>query len=315
MKKICSLLILCLVLLLSCSQERKTNIGREKEDAYNSKSETIPSLVSASIFPDKPTAATPLIVNYSGRGGSDELIQYEFRWFVNGELVQEGELPSLAPGKYRRDSAVYVEVIPFNSRARGNPFTTSEIAIANHPPVIHSVSLTPDDATVGTVLTADATGSDPDEDQVTYLYQWRVNEKVVVEKSGANQLNTSKFKKKDMVYAAVWASDGDVEGEVAASNIVVLINNAPQITSSPSTNLANGNYTYQVAAQDPDKDRMTYSLESAPPGMTINASTGFIQWTVPKEVPERQEIPIKIKVDDGDGGTVYQEYSLFLEPK
>ena len=47
--------------------------------------------------------------------------------------------------------------------------------------------------------------------------------------------------------------------------------------------------------------------------MTIDGSTGFIRWELPKEIAERQEVAIKISVDDGDGGTAYQEFSLSLQ--
>ena len=39
-------------------------------------------------------------------------------------------------------------------------------------------------------------------------------------------------------------------------------------------------YTYQVKATDPDEDKLTYSLKSAPAGMTIDPKTGAIQWNV-----------------------------------
>ena len=32
-------------------------------------------------------------------------------------------------------------------------------------------------------------------------------------------------------------------------------------------------YTYQVKATDPDEDKLTYSLKSAPAGMTIDPKT------------------------------------------
>jgi hypothetical protein len=77
----------------------------------------------------------------------------------------------------------------------------------------------------------------------------------------------------------------------------------------------NSVYTYQVTATDPDGDQLTYSLVTAPGGMTINPSTGLIRWELPKQVPEKQEITVKVAADDGDGGIAYQEYSLFLEMK
>src|SRR5262249_21145636 len=40
-------------------------------------------------------------------------------------------------------------------------------------------------------------------------------------------------------------------------------------------------YTYQVVAHDADNDPLTYSLTTAPAGMTIDPSVGLIGWTPP----------------------------------
>lgn len=58
-------------------------------------------------------------------------------------------------------------------------------------------------------------------------------------------------------------------------------NLAPQITSSPITvGSTEASYRYQVVAQDPNPgDVLTYSLGTAPAGMSINAATGLIQWS------------------------------------
>jgi len=58
-------------------------------------------------------------------------------------------------------------------------------------------------------------------------------------------------------------------------------NGAPMITSTPVTAATPATpYSYDVAATDPDVgDTLTYSLVTAPSGMTINSSTGLLQWT------------------------------------
>lgn len=54
----------------------------------------------------------------------------------------------------------------------------------------------------------------------------------------------------------------------------------PSIVSRPITGATEGQtYRYQVEATDPDEgDVLTYSLPSAPTGMTIDSSTGLISW-------------------------------------
>ena len=57
-------------------------------------------------------------------------------------------------------------------------------------------------------------------------------------------------------------------------------NRAPSILSTPPTLAEVGQpYSYDVEAIDPDGDPLTYSLDTAPSGMGINAVSGQITWT------------------------------------
>ncbi|HEX9001978.1 MAG TPA: putative Ig domain-containing protein, partial [Blastocatellia bacterium] len=58
-------------------------------------------------------------------------------------------------------------------------------------------------------------------------------------------------------------------------------NSQPVISSTaPTSTCSTRPYSYQVIATDPNfGDLLTYSLPTAPAGMTINAATGLIQWT------------------------------------
>ena len=52
----------------------------------------------------------------------------------------------------------------------------------------------------------------------------------------------------------------------------------PTITSSPRTTIGLGSkYLYQVEVLDPSGAPLTYSLPTAPAGMTIDA-TGLVRW-------------------------------------
>ena len=67
-------------------------------------------------------------------------------------------------------------------------------------------------------------------------------------------------------------------------------NDAPTITSTPVTAATEDTaYSYDVNATDPDAgDTLTYSLTTAPSGMTINATTGVISWTPDQRPGGRQ---------------------------
>lgn len=86
-------------------------------------------------------------------------------------------------------------------------------------------------------------------------------------------------------------------------------NNAPQITSTPITEVnENSQYTYNVQATDADGDALTYSLTEAPNWLSINSVTGLMTGTAP-EVASDQTYDISIRVSDGEDSTT-QTYIL-----
>lgn len=78
-------------------------------------------------------------------------------------------------------------------------------------------------------------------------------------------------------------------------------NQPPQITSAPVTTATAGRpYSYDVDATDPDPgDLLTYALSTAPPGMTIDATTGVIQWTPVVNQVGVHTVTVQVK-DRGD---------------
>ena len=76
---------------------------------------------------------------------------------------------------------------------------------------------------------------------------------------------------------SVTASNG-VSPDATQSYTINVTGTAPVITSSAVTNAAVGQvYSYDVNASG--NPAPTYSLTTKPTGMTINATTGLIQWT------------------------------------
>ena len=298
-----------LLLIASCDK------GGRVTSAGGPLSTSAPQIESASCYPEKPTAETRIIAQYTLRDAMSDGVAFTFKWYVDNSLVQEGESGALDPGKYRKGSEVYVEIIPAGRQGSGSPFRTKPVMIDNLPPSVASISFMPDNPQAGSLITATAVGTDPDGDNVAFSYQWFANGVAASEIRKSNEFNTSGLKKKDQVAVVVTPADDAGAGKPLQSDILVLVNSAPKITSTPPTSISNSVYTYQVTATDPDGDKLSYGLLTAPAGMQINSSTGLIQWGLPAQVTEKQEIPVKIRVDDGDGGSITQGYSLFLEMK
>jgi RHS repeat-associated protein len=63
--------------------------------------------------------------------------------------------------------------------------------------------------------------------------------------------------------------------------------------------LARGTYTYDVEASDLDGDPLTYSLDTKPVGMTIDAATGLITWPVSSAVAGNHQVAVRVQTPDG----------------
>ncbi len=105
----------------------------------------------------------------------------------------------------------------------------------------------------------------------------------------------------------------DPDGTPFTYQLVFLarLNDPPVFTTEPVVQAAVGrSYLYHANAVDPNGDTVTYSLITAPSGMTINASTGQISWS-----PTTNDIgtaSIDIRASDGLGGTTDQIYTLTI---
>lgn len=75
-------------------------------------------------------------------------------------------------------------------------------------------------------------------------------------------------------------NDGTENSNPDTATIKANPNGPPAFTSSAVLTATVGTlYTYHAVAVDPEGAAVTYSLPTAPAGMTINPSTGLIQWT------------------------------------
>ena len=92
-------------------------------------------------------------------------------------------------------------------------------------------------------------------------------------------------------------------------------NHAPEITSSPiTTATVDVLYNYNVNATDPDGDTLTYSLTTKPTGMTINSSTGLINWTPSLDQVGDNSVSVKVSDDGFPIKTDTQNFIIKVNP-
>jgi hypothetical protein len=187
----------------------------------------------------------------------------------------------------------------------GGLLVTGSVVILNTPPRVAAVQFS-----YSSVITAHPKGEDLDGDNIGYRYQWLVNGIELSSVTGYT-LSGALFTKDDRVSIAITPYDKDSDGETVRVKDVLIENKPPQIISSPPAQVEEGKFIYAIVAKNPESEPLSYFLETAPDGMTIDTTTGKVQWRPDAEVIGPQQV--KIKVEDASGRWSAQEFVLDIQ--
>jgi len=290
------LVLLSAISLAACTKDgNETRSGSLRQEGQTASSQTHAGKLDVKILPDAPTVLTDLQALYSGRG----IAAYQWR---KDDQPLEGETSSqLLKDRFLKGDRISVVV------AAGGEQGEASITIGNSPPTITSVPFSPEHIYAGVDITVAPIGSDPDGDVVGFRYRWAINDKDVSEDTPV--LKGSLFKRGDKINLIVVPYDQDGEGKPFVSQNMTIPNAPPKIISDPPE-FHGDVYAYQVVAEDPDGDPLTYSLASAPPGMSIDARTGMIKWNIDEKSAGTHGV--EVIAQDPGGLKASQKYSLTM---
>jgi len=216
------------------------------------------------------------------------------------EQSEKRSLDSKTTGEVLKETVVspHMEGVVRGEEAEGAP--------VNNPPAVERAKLQLETLDNTDVLKVIALGIDSDGDEVTMGYEWERNGEAL------GKGDTMKgFKRGDIVSVKITPFDG--KGYGRSKTLTTEIKNCPpQIVEHREIQFDGQSYSCQIRATDPDGDPLTYSLKSAPPGMTIDPSTGIIQWSVPPDF--EGETSITVSVTDGHGGESSQDLAVEITP-
>ena len=141
---------------------------------------------------------------------------------------------------------------------------------------------------------------------VEFGYRWSVNDDEVF--AATDPVLKTTLKKGDTVSVHVTPMLGGVEG-LPASRSVQVVNSPPSVKPDFADIQIKGNgYSFRVQAEDPDGDKLTYSLLSAPSGMMIDPATGVISGEYSEAIAGNQKV--KVSVKDSDNAEVQVEIPI-----
>ncbi len=182
------------------------------------------------------------------------------------------------------------------------PSEAARDTIKNNPPELSRVKLMPEVFKPGERLYIDAEGSDVDNNEVTIIYEWSINGKP----AGNSREIDAEIKRGDRLSVKITPFDGETYGRTITINKEIK-NMRPVITEDTLLIFDGKTSTYQIKASDPDGDDLTYSLKTAPDGMTIGSS-GLIRWEVPPDFTGKT--PVAVSVLDGKGGETVLSFDV-----
>ncbi|MHB1524597.1 MAG: putative Ig domain-containing protein, partial [Candidatus Dormibacteria bacterium] len=239
----------------------------------------------------------------------DDPLTYTLTTAPSGLTISASGLVSWTPTASQfGPNSVTVQVSDGRGASFSQSFTVTVAAQqTNDPPVITTTSLP--EATVGDSYTVGIQGNDPDGDPLSWSLVQGLPGMVIDPSSGvlawaptADQVGSH----------TITVKLDDNQGSTAQQSYILVVqgaNSPPTITSNPPLEVGQGvAYSYQVQATDPDGDALSYALTAAPTGMTINATSGLVQW--PDPTPVGSNPSVTVQVSDGQGGLATQSFTL-----
>lgn len=165
------------------------------------------------------------------------------------------------------------------------------------PAMIGAVEVLPKDLKAGVPARASVTTAPG----FMLRYEWEVNGRGL----GPQIEDTfnGPFRAGDSVRVVVTPYKNGRAGIPMASTPVRVRNSPPVYTGSMGQGFSLNGHVFEV--RDPDGDPITFSMEGAPPGMSLNSATGELSWSPPSSAGEGEKVyETTVTASDGNGGEV-----------
>ena len=270
---------------------------------------TPPAIRSVRVSPENPYTDMELKVDVNAHDPDGDPIQYQYQWMRNGRDIPGANEKTLTSDHFNTGESISIRVTPSDGKLQGKEAFSDSIRILNSLPKVTTVSIDPELPRRTSTLKARVEASDPDGDTIAFSYQWVKNGNALIGEL-SEILRDPTLRKGDKIILRVSPYDMESTGEEVTSQEIIILNSAPIITSSPKAQKMKSTlYRYQLSAEDPDGDPITFSLSpSSPQGMTIDPQTGLIQWKIGRN--DAGSHTIEIIATDGDEGRCIQKYTL-----
>jgi hypothetical protein len=223
---------------------------------------SMPMITSAEITPEDALESDDLsLIHSSSDADNDVRTVSATEWYVDGSKVTAFDGDTTIPSVAIRDGDVWYAKIKVNDgEVDSDWFTTQDVTIGsdNTPPVLQSVSISGGPFTTVDDIQATAQATDADNDALTYEWDWPGTMGAV----SSSMLPSFYTEKGESWKVRVRVTDGEVYSDWMESNLVVIQNTAPVLSSLTINQdevyfAEDATYTYE--ASDIDGDQLTVS--------------------------------------------------------
>ena len=141
------------------------------------------------------------------------------------------------------------------------------------------------------------------------LYHWEINSVLV----GGNSADlTADLKRGDRITLTVVPTKGDEEG--APFSAETWVGNSPPVFVRAAESCRFDKhlrvFSCDIRAEDPDGDKLKYSLSQGPAGLSIDPQSGHVRWDVPADGQGSHLSTFTVK--DGNGGEAQSSFRLTI---
>ena len=224
-------------------------------------------------IPSGPASGVPGTVYSYSASATDpdgDKVQYKFDWgdatASQTALVNSGTSAS-ASHSWSASGTYLVRAMAMDSKGASSGYSDvlSVVIAPNKAPNTPSIPSGPSSGSPGTVYSYSASATDPDGDQVRYIFSWGdgTTSQTALVNSGTSASASHSWSASGtyLVKAMAMDSKGASSGYSAVLQVIITTNkapNTPSIPSGPSSGVPGTVYSYSTAATDPDGDQVRY---------------------------------------------------------
>lgn len=269
-----------------------------------------PVIASVALDPEPAVAGRRLSSSVEASDPDQDKLKLQYVWSIDGRRIDATSSAIDLPDDLVRGARITLAVTATDTASASSEAEAS-VSVGNRPPKMQEIGIrvVPGEGEDLGDWVADPLASDPDGDDVSYRYEWRLGERVV---GDGDRLGRAGWRRGDALRLVVWPSDDEVEGDSLESAPFEIGNSPPAIVSRPPGLDSSGRFVYAIEAQDPDGDRgLRYSLVKGPEAMAVDPFSGEVVWQATES--DAGEHEITVEVEDRKGGSTRQTFFVAVE--